>query len=429
MARTFVNLGDQMSQFVSKTNEISFKVGDLTQLTTSGDSDLVQAINQLDSDIGTLDSLSTTNKLSIVRAINELQYEIEQTDSADITIIARAGISAVSDSSTGMGELAYNNTTGVITFTGVSVDSVRTAISAGEGIDISSGAISGEDATISNKGISSYDSNHFTVSSGAVSLKADGIDDTHIDFGTGTNQVNTADVPELTNLYYTKARVDSDFDARYDSSFDERFATKTTANLSENTNLYYTTARADSDAKASLFAVDAGGDGSFTYDSASGVMTYTGPSASEVRAHITANKGVSISSGEINIDSSNVKNMFSIVDAGGDGSFAYDSAAGQFTYTGPSASEVRAHITAGEGIDISSGVVAGEDATAADSAGGSNKGIASFRDSDFVVSSGYTSLNLIKKNHFDSNSGANLVTLIIYDSAGSALKTLYSPGS
>lgn len=429
MARTFVNLGDQMSQFVSKTNEISFKVGDLTQLTTSGDSDLVQAINQLDSDIGTLDSLSTTNKLSIVRAINELQYEIEQTDSADITIIARAGISAVSDSSTGMGELAYNNTTGVITFTGVSVDSVRTAISAGEGIDISSGAISGEDATISNKGISSYDSNHFTVSSGAVSLKADGIDDTHIDFGTGTNQVNTADVPELTNLYYTKARVDSDFDARYDSSFDERFATKTTANLSENTNLYYTTARADSDAKASLFAVDAGGDGSFTYDSASGVMTYTGPSASEVRAHITANKGVSISSGEINIDSSNVKNMFSIVDAGGDGSFAYDSAAGQFTYTGPSASEVRAHITAGEGIDISSGVVAGEDATAADSAGGSNKGIASFRDSDFVVSSGYTSLNLIKKNHFDSNSGPNLVSLIIYDSAGSALKTLYSPGS
>lgn len=429
MARTFVNLGDQMSQFVSKTNEISFKVGDLTQLTTSGDSDLVQAINQLDSDIGTLDSLSTTNKLSIVRAINELQYEIEQTDSADITIIARAGISAVSDSSTGMGELAYNNTTGVITFTGVSVDSVRSAISAGEGIDISSGAISGEDATISNKGISSYDSNHFTVSSGAVSLKADGIDDTHIDFGTGTNQVNTADVPELTNLYYTKARVDSDFDARYDSSFDERFATKTTANLSENTNLYYTTARADSDAKASLFAVDAGGDGSFTYDSASGVMTYTGPSASEVRAHITANKGVSISSGEINIDSSNVKNMFSIVDAGGDGSFAYDSAAGQFTYTGPSASEVRAHITAGEGIDISSGVVAGEDATAADSAGGSNKGIASFRDSDFVVSSGYTSLNLIKKNHFDSNSGPNLVSLIIYDSAGSALKTLYSPGS
>ena len=100
-----------------------------------------------------------------------------------------------------------------------------------------------------------------------------------------------------------------------------------TDKLSEGTtNLYYTTARADSDAKASLLAIDAGGDGSFTYDSATGVMTYTGPSASEVRAHITANKGVSITSGEINIDSANVRGMFS---ASGD--LSYNSGTGQFS--------------------------------------------------------------------------------------------------
>jgi len=29
------------------------------------------------------------------------------------------------------------------------------------------------------------------------------VNDTHIDFGTGTNQVSTADIPEQTNLYYT----------------------------------------------------------------------------------------------------------------------------------------------------------------------------------------------------------------------------------
>jgi len=89
------------------------------------------------------------------------------------------------------------------------------ALTAGEGIDISSGTISGEDATTSNKGIASFSSDHFDVTSGAVTIKADGIDDTHIDFGTGTNQVSTADIPEQTNLYYTDTRVESLVDSAY----------------------------------------------------------------------------------------------------------------------------------------------------------------------------------------------------------------------
>jgi hypothetical protein len=61
-------------------------------------------------------------------------------------------------------------------------------------------------------------------------------------------------------------------------------AVKSTTNLAEGTNLYFTDARA----RAAVSAVDAGGDGSFAYDSATGVFTYTGPSASEVRAHFSA---------------------------------------------------------------------------------------------------------------------------------------------
>ena len=139
------------------------------------------------------------------------------------------------------------------------------------------------------------------------------------DFDKNLDSASTDKLSEGTsNLYYTKARSDSDFDMNLDSA--------STDKLSEgSTNLYYTVARADSAAKAALFAVDAGGDGSFTYDSSSGVMTYTGPSASEVRAHFTANKGLSVTSGEFNIDSSNVKGMFT-----GDKGLVYNSSTGTF---------------------------------------------------------------------------------------------------
>ena len=109
----------------------------------------------------------------------------------------------------GDGSLSYNNSTGVLTFTGPSASDTRAHFTAGEGIDISSGEISGEDATTTNKGIASFATANFTVASGAVSLKPDGINDTHIDFGTGTNQVSTADLPEQTNLYFTESRAKS----------------------------------------------------------------------------------------------------------------------------------------------------------------------------------------------------------------------------
>jgi len=119
-------------------------------------------------------------------------------------------------------------------------DRVGAIFTAGEGLDStyddSAGSltVSVEDATTSNKGAASFSSDHFTVSSGAVSIATDSIDDTLIDFGTGSNQVNTDDIPEgSTNKYYT------------DSQFDTRFATKSTTNVTEGTNLYHTSERVD----------------------------------------------------------------------------------------------------------------------------------------------------------------------------------------
>lgn len=57
-----------------------------------------------------------------------------------------------------------------------------------------------------------------------------------------------------------------------------------TGEVTEGANLYYTDARA----RGAISVTDAGGDGSLSYNSSTGVITYTGPSASEVRAHLSA---------------------------------------------------------------------------------------------------------------------------------------------
>jgi len=53
--------------------------------------------------------------------------------------------------------------------------------------------------------------------------------------------------------------------------------------------------------RADISVTDVSGDGSLSYDNGTGVITYTGPSAAEVRAHHTAGTGVTITSGEIAI--------------------------------------------------------------------------------------------------------------------------------
>jgi len=95
----------------------------------------------------------------------------------------------------------------------IDLDSDTLTVAGGSGLNSSATGttvtIAGDDATTSAKGVASFSSDHFSVSSGAVSIATDSIDDTLIDFGTGTNQVSTADVPEETNLYYTNVRADA----------------------------------------------------------------------------------------------------------------------------------------------------------------------------------------------------------------------------
>lgn len=73
-------------------------------------------------------------------------------------------------------------------------------------------------------------------------------------------------------------------------------------------------------------AIDAGGDGSFTYDSASGTFTYTGPSASETRAHFSAQGDLSYDS-STGVFSFDVEDVYTKANFDSDFNIALDSAA------------------------------------------------------------------------------------------------------
>lgn len=67
---------------------------------------------------------------------------------------------------------------------------------------------------------------------------------------------------------------------------------------------------------------------------------------------------ITISNSQTQYTDSAARSAISVTDSGGDGSLSYDSNTGAITYTGPSASEVRAHFSGGTAISITDGVIA-----------------------------------------------------------------------
>ena len=106
------------------------------------------------------------------------------------------------------------------------------------GIEIESGG--GIVATMGYTTASGFDFGNKNITTsgtiaGTFNIAVNSINDTHLDWGTGADQISTADIPENTNLFYTQAR------------FDAALTAKDTDALSEgSTNLYYTVARANS---------------------------------------------------------------------------------------------------------------------------------------------------------------------------------------
>ena len=198
---------------------------------------------------------------------------------------------------------------------------------------------------------------------------------------------STSDLSEGSNLYYTTTRADSDFDAS--------FAAASTDSLSEgSTNLYHTTARA----RNAMNVVDAGGDGSFAYDSATGQFTYTGPSAAEVRAHFSGGGDLTYdaSSGQFSIDVETIytkANFDSDLGLANTGQLPEGS---NLYFTNERVDDrVAALLSAAEGLDASYDDASGVLTLSTELATSSNIGAAAFDSVDFVVTSGQVEIRTI----------------------------------
>jgi len=218
--------------------------------------------------------------------------------------LARQAIQ-VSDTG-GDGSLSYDNSSGVITYTGPTAAEVRAHFSGGTGVTITDGvvAIGQPVATTSN-----------------VTFN-DGVFNGNLTVNGTTTYVNTTDLnitDKTITIAYGQTGIPTqnagiivdrgdltDSELRWNEATDKweqvRAGTATvlpinTTELAEGDNKYYL----DSRARLAISVTDTGGDGSLSYDNSTGVITYTGPSASEVRAHFSGGTGVTITDGVVAI--------------------------------------------------------------------------------------------------------------------------------
>jgi len=160
-------------------------------------------------------------------------------------------------------------------FTEATQDIMGSSLGEGEGIDIqyNDGAgivvISGEDASDTNKGIASFSSTDFVVTSGNVTLNSESIQDKVGAMVTGNTETG------ITVTY-------QDSDGTIDFEVADQFTSHSTSDLSEGTNLYYTAERVQDEINNTIVA----GTGlDKTYDDGAGTFTI------DIDSTVTTNSG------------------------------------------------------------------------------------------------------------------------------------------
>jgi hypothetical protein len=191
------------------------------------------------------------------------------TKAVSFTVDQQGRLTAASDQNISIPSTQVND------FTEAVQDVIGSSLGEGEGIDIqyndTSGItlISGEDASSTNKGIASFSSTDFTVTTGHVSLNNESVQDIVGAMVTGNTETG------ITVTY-------EDSDGTLDFAVADQFPSHTTSDLAEGTNLYYTAERVQDEISTTIIAgtgLDSNyndGAGTFTIDIDSTVTTNSG---------------------------------------------------------------------------------------------------------------------------------------------------------
>ena len=241
---------------------------------------------------------------------------------------ARAHVSATFAS--GDGAFSYNSGTGVFTMTGPSAGETRAHFSAGDGMGYSGGAFAVDATVVRTSGTQTI--------AGAKTFSNDAIFNGNLTVNGTQTILNTETLTVDDNLIVLNNNesgtpsADAGLEVERGTSTNVKLQWDESADVWQQTRdgSAFHTLYIESEIEGFFSANDAGGLGSFSYNNA-GQFTYTGPSNADITG------------------------LISVTDSGGDGSLSYSG--GAITYTGPSAAEVRAHFTGGTGVDISSGVI------------------------------------------------------------------------
>ena len=119
---------------------------------------------------------STAAELNVLDGIASLDTDISSVSGSDDTLASAKAIKTYVDAKVTAEDLDVTSDSGTIA---IDLDSETLTIAGGSGIDTSATSntvtIAGEDATTSNKGVASFSSDNFAVSSGAVTIKDGGV--------------------------------------------------------------------------------------------------------------------------------------------------------------------------------------------------------------------------------------------------------------